>query len=183
MRGFNNRGDSMSQSTHDFSSKTGDAEYLRQPRTGDSRGRRISINPGFPFVGTIGYEFAFPAFESNKHSNYPPYNLYKTSDTTYIIELAVAGFAEDQLNVEVDKGTLFVTGRITGASADPVSYIHRGIGLRDFSLNFKIAETVVVKEAGMKNGLLEIVLEQLIPEDQKKTNIPIKSKERTILKG
>lgn len=122
----------------------------------------------------IGFDGLFEQLQHleqrTKDSGYPPFNLIKLNETNYAIELAVAGFAEDELDVEVEDGYLVIKGtnRLVTEEGE-VEYIHRGIAARDFVKRIKLAEGVEVNTAHVKNGILTVKLEQFIPE-------PIKQK-------
>lgn len=97
-------------------------------------------------------------------TNYPPYNIVRHSETMYTIEVAVAGFEETELDVEIIDNELVIKGdHITEESAE-VEYIHRGIAARNFVRTFALAENVEVKGATVKNGILTVTLEHIIPE-------------------
>lgn len=120
----------------------------------------------------IGFDDLFAQLQHleqrGKDSGYPPFNLIKLNETNYAIELAVAGFAEDELDVEVEDGHLVIRGTnrlVTGDSE--AEYIHRGIAARDFVKRIKLAEGVEVNTAHVKNGILTVKLEQFIPEPVK----------------
>ena len=129
-------------------------------------------------LSTVGFEQLINAFdkldESNTDSklqNYPPYNIRKTNNTDYSIEIAIAGFAKNEIEI-FSKGTkLSVLGKVK--SSIKGNYLHKGIATRDFSHEFVLAETVVVKEADIVNGLLTINLENIVPEEQKSRKIAI----------
>tara|TARA_R110000787_G_scaffold286023_1_gene403108 strand:- start:3684 stop:4190 length:507 start_codon:yes stop_codon:yes gene_type:complete len=105
--------------------------------------------------------------------NYPPYNLIKEGDQ-YKIEMALAGFHEDQLEVKFEEGVLTV-GTIKGweQDLDEDKYIHRGIAARTFTRKFTLSDDVVVKGADFKNGLLIVTMERILPDEKKARNIPI----------
>lgn len=105
-------------------------------------------------------------------SNYPPYNIAKMSENSYVIELAVAGFAESELDVTVHNGTLVVKGETTPKDQEP-KYLHRGIAARNFSRSFTLADTVEVVGAQVYNGMLQIRLENIVPEEKKPRKIQI----------
>jgi molecular chaperone IbpA len=108
-------------------------------------------------------------------ANYPPHNLYKTSDTDYVIELAVTGFAKDEVTVIKDRNRLIVTG--IQKNREPVldsSVIHRGLALRNFEKSFTLGEHIEIISAAIDLGVLTIVLSQIIPEEQKPKLIQIK---------
>jgi molecular chaperone IbpA len=105
-------------------------------------------------------------------SNFPPHNILKLDDTHYIVELAVAGFSKDEIEISVDDGTLTVKGEKKDAAIG-VQYLHKGIGTRSFTKSLTIADTVEVKGAEFKDGILSIGLENIIPEHKKPRKIEI----------
>jgi molecular chaperone IbpA len=102
---------------------------------------------------------------------YPPYNILKTDENCYQIEVAVAGFSQDEIEIEVKEGNLIVNGK-QGDKTD-VEYLHKGIAGRTFSRSFTISDDVVVKGADLQNGILFIFLEHVIPEEKKPRKIEI----------
>jgi molecular chaperone IbpA len=106
-------------------------------------------------------------------SNYPPYNIVRVSENEYEIEVAVAGFAEDELDVEIQNGELFVKGESKSNDVRTGNYLHQGIAARDFTRTFALADNVEVKGAAVKNGILTIKLEVFIPESEKPKKIAI----------
>ena len=132
-----------------------------------------------PFT-TVGFDRIFERIQAMHQptdrgsQKYPPYNITKESDTTYIVEMAVAGFTEDSLDIQVKEGVLTVEGKVEDSTDK--EYIHRGIAARAFTRTFTLAETVVVKDAGLENGMLRILLENVIPEEQKPKKIKIGQK-------
>lgn len=107
--------------------------------------------------------------------NYPPYNIRKTGDNTYTIEIAVAGFGQSEIDIEIDGGKLIVRGN---ASSDNEvnDYVFKGIATRAFTRSFAIDDQIEVKDAELFNGMLRIALERLIPEDKKPKKVAVKSK-------
>ena len=103
---------------------------------------------------------------------YPPYNIEKTAEDAYRISIAVAGFAPDELAVEVKDGTLHVTARKTDGDAER-SYLHRGIATRAFERRFALADHVKVTGATHEHGMLHIDLAREIPEEAKPRRIAI----------
>ena len=101
---------------------------------------------------------------------YPPYNIKKLDDEHYVIEIALAGFGKQNLDIETKDGVLTVSGKIESDDAD---YIYKGIADRAFTRNFTLADSVVVKNAELVNGLLKICLERFIPEEKKPKKIDI----------
>jgi molecular chaperone IbpA len=124
----------------------------------------------------VGFDRMFDELERatanvSKAVSFPPYNLKKTGDNTYVIEMAVAGFARSDIEITLDNDQLVVKGE---AKADPnANYIFKGIAERAFERSFTLADAVVVKNAGMYNGMLKILLEHIIPEDKKPRRVEI----------
>lgn len=107
---------------------------------------------------------------------YPPYNIEKLGDDAYQISMAVAGFAEDELDVTVHENVLIITGRVAEREEDASrEFLHRGIGTRAFERRFELADTIKVTGAGYANGLLNIELTREIPEEKKPRKIAIGS--------
>lgn len=106
--------------------------------------------------------------------SYPPYNIEKTAEDAYRISIAVAGFAGDDLNVEVRERSLVVTGRKSDDKTER-AYMHRGIATRAFNRKFQLADHVVIKGATHENGMLHIDLQREIPETLKPRQIAISS--------
>ena len=134
---------------------------------------------------TVGFDPIFDRFErmfdddffSTPMVNYPPYNIVKTGDYTYDIELALAGFNKKDINVSYEDGIVTVktiheaTSEETDANG---SVLHRGISKRHFTKSFTIADDVEVRGAELKDGLLKISLERIIPESKKPRSIEVK---------
>jgi molecular chaperone IbpA len=106
---------------------------------------------------------------------YPPYNVVKYDDDRYKIEIAVAGFSRSELDITVKENKLTVTGAATESAENATAreYVHRGIGKRDFVHTFTLAETVVVEGADIVDGLLNIELRNVIPEEKQPRKIEI----------
>jgi len=121
-----------------------------------------------------------------KIPTYPPYNIRKTGETTYVIEIAVAGFGSQDIELELHDGVLTVKGEINASDYANDQYLFKGIAERPFTRKFSLADSVVVKNADLINGMLKVWLERFIPEDKKpqKININEGSKsEKQFLKG
>ena len=104
-------------------------------------------------------------------TNYPPYNIIKESETIYKIEVAVAGFEESELDVETVDNELVIKGnKAIEANGE---YLHQGIAGRDFVRTFALFENVEVKGADVRNGILTVTLEHIIPESAKPKKIAI----------
>jgi molecular chaperone IbpA len=114
---------------------------------------------------------AAPQYESGQA--YPPYNIERTGENHYRITLAVAGFAEKDLEVEVREGVLTVQGKRAEEKEGETAYLHRGIAGRAFERRFQLAENVEVKGARLENGLLHVDLERVVPEEKKPRRIQI----------
>ena len=132
---------------------------------------------------SIGFDDMFDQFESilgngglSMQSNYPPYNIRKAGKDKYAIELAIAGFNKDDVEVEYEDNLLTVKTKKVAKTVekDCDEMIHRGISQRSFSRSFTIADDVKVNGAEIKDGLLTINCEKIVPEQKKKKLIPIK---------
>lgn len=111
-----------------------------------------------------------------KLPTYPPYNIRKTGENTYVIELAVAGFGRQDLELNFEGNTLTVKGKITSETTSNGSdYLFKGIADRAFSRSFVLADSVEVKNADLVNGMLKIWLERFIPEHKRARKIDIMS--------
>jgi molecular chaperone IbpA len=104
--------------------------------------------------------------QTMKAVTYPPYNIRKTGENTYVIEMAVAGFAKQDIEITLEENTLKVSGNVK-SDADEKNYIFKGIAERPFARNFALADTVEIKNAELINGMLRIWLDNIVP--QKKT--------------
>ena len=132
---------------------------------------------------SVGYDSIFDQFESmlgngslGVQTNYPPYNIRKAGKDKYAIEVAVAGFNKDDVEVEYEDNLLTVKTKEVKRSEekDGDEVIHRGISQRSFARSFTIADDVKVNGAELKDGLLTISCEKIIPEIKKKRLIKIK---------
>ena len=115
------------------------------------------------------------AARTSQENGWPPYNIETTGENAYRIEVAVAGFKPDELNIEVKENLLTVTGRKTANDdgGEQRNFLHRGLAERDFERRFQLADYVVVKAADLINGLLSIDLERELPEALKPRRIEI----------
>ena len=110
--------------------------------------------------------------DSRPTNNFPPHNIIKLKDTHYVVELAIAGFSKEDIEITAEDGTLTIKGEKKEKDVD-VTYLHRGIGTRSFTKQLTIADTVEVKGAEFKDGILRIGLENIIPEHKKPRKIEI----------
>ena len=113
------------------------------------------------------------AARTSEAGGWPPYNIETTGENAYRIEIAVAGFKPDELNIEVKENLLTVTGRRAANDGEDRTFLHRGLAERDFERRFQLADYVVVTEAGLNNGLLTIELKRELPEALKPRRIEI----------
>lgn len=120
------------------------------------------------------------AQRSESEINYPPYNIELISEDQYRIVMAVAGFSQDELEIQSEHQSLTVTGK-KQKKDEEVTYLHRGIAARDFEHKFQLADHVKVNSANLENGLLEIHLKREVPEALKPKKIEIESKEKKLL--
>ena len=114
------------------------------------------------------------AASSEGPAGYPPYNIERTDENAYRIEIAVAGFRPEELGVEVKENLLTVTGR-KAANDDARKFLHRGLAERNFERRFQLADYVIVTDAALSDGLLSISLKRELPEALKPRTIEIKS--------
>jgi len=121
----------------------------------------------------LGLSRAFPATRVAAAGNsHPSYNFAKTGEDTFRLTLAVAGFANDDLDVTIDDGVLVITGR-QAPEAEDVTYLSRGFAPKPFERRFTLAEDIVVGDARLENGLLHIELTHEVPEHRKPRRITI----------
>tara|TARA_R110002012_G_scaffold299216_1_gene498200 strand:- start:3959 stop:4414 length:456 start_codon:yes stop_codon:yes gene_type:complete len=125
---------------------------------------------------TIGFDNVFNSLErvrSIPQTNYPPYNIRKASgEETFLIELAVAGFGEDDLEISVKENNLTIVGDL---GEKDTGFVHQGISQRKFSRNFVLADDVVIQGSDLSNGILTIYAERIVPEEKKARTIEIGS--------
>jgi molecular chaperone IbpA len=127
------------------------------------------------YRSVVGFDRLASLLETATHDaagGYPPYNIERTDENAYRIEMAVAGFRPEELNIEVKENLLTVQGRKT-ANEDGRRYLHRGLAERNFERRFQLADYVVVTEAKLADGLLSISLKRELPESLKPRRIEI----------
>ncbi len=112
------------------------------------------------------------ALTGNRDTSYPPYNVISTDNDTYIVELAVAGFVQDELSVTQHKGELIIEGSQATTDEEP-NYVHKGIGSRSFRRSFTLADHVQVDSVTVKNGIMSIHLSRELPEELKPKTLAI----------
>jgi molecular chaperone IbpA len=130
---------------------------------------------------TLGFERFFDDVErllatdvQKVSSTFPPHNILKLDDSRYVVELAIAGFSKDEIEISVEDGTLTVRGEKVEKESS-AQYLHKGIGTRSFTKTLTIADTIEVKGAEFKDGILRIGLENIVPEHKKPRKIEIGS--------
>ena len=104
---------------------------------------------------------------------YPPYNIEKTGDDSYVLTMAVAGFSESDLEITAQENTLTIAGRPQPQPEDGRRFLHRGIAGRAFERRFVLADHIVVEGADLSNGLLHVRLKHVVPEALKPRRIPV----------
>jgi molecular chaperone IbpA len=109
---------------------------------------------------------------ASRQTNYPPYDLIKVDEDTFKLSLAIAGFAKSDIDVSVDNGTLIIRGE-TEDNAE-AEIVHKGIAARKFTRTFALGEYMEVIGAEMKDGMLHINIERIVPEEKKPKSIKIK---------
>jgi molecular chaperone IbpA len=135
------------------------------------------------FRSTVGFDHLFNMLDqaADASNGYPPYNIERTDETHYRISVAVAGFAEKDLTVEVKDGVLSVVGKREEAAKQ--GYLYQGIAGRAFERRFQLAEHVEVRSGKLENGLLHIDLERVVPEEKKPRRIAINAPELKTIEG
>ena len=143
--------------------------------------RNLSVwNSLRPF--SVGFDSIFDEFDRMLESterystNYPPYNIKRVNDTDYRIEVALAGYSKNDIEVELKDSALTVRNKSKEQTVDEKGngVIHKGISTRQFERAFTISEDIKIKDAELKNGLLTIDLERIIPDEKKPRLIDIK---------
>tara|TARA_R100000458_G_C8272879_1_gene247722 strand:- start:2439 stop:2864 length:426 start_codon:yes stop_codon:yes gene_type:complete len=126
----------------------------------------------FPFA--IGFDRTLQLLErADTHSNvnYPPYNIVKHDAENFSVELAVAGFTKKEISISKEKELLSIEGK--QEEGDELDYVHKGLASRSFRRTFTLADDIIVKGADLKNGILSVSLERIVPEEDKPQEIKI----------
>ena len=124
-----------------------------------------------PFA--IGFDRYFEDLErmSNiSQTNYPPYNVVKVDEEHFAVELAVAGFSKKDISITKEKNVLIIEGKVEDESKD---FVHKGLASRAFKRSFTLADDVEISGASLKDGILVVSLERVIPEEDKPVSIKI----------
>jgi molecular chaperone IbpA len=137
----------------------------------------FDINQITPF--SIGFDRVFDRLvdygTTYETGGFPPYNIRKTDDFKHVIELALAGFSKDEIEVVLTDGVLVIKSADLLSQTNPnEGLVHKGIAKRSFTRKFTLADDIEIKDAKLKNGLLEIELEQIVPEHKKPRTIKVK---------
>lgn len=128
----------------------------------------------FPTSSFVGFERMFDelsrtATTSANNSNYPPHNIVKIDEDNYLIEIAVAGFKKEDIDIQLKDSILTVKGK----KEDARTYTHKGISSREFARTFTLGEYVQVNGANLEDGILAIQLERVVPEEERPRVIEI----------
>jgi len=144
------------------------------------------FGPGFKDADKffVGFDEQFNRFTklhddlTKNIPNYPPYNIKKTGENTYLVELAVAGFAKQDIEIEMADGKLIIRGNTANdETAEPVGeFLFKGIANRAFTRAFVLNDQIEVKDAELFNGMLKVFLERIIPEHKKPKKIEVKTR-------
>jgi molecular chaperone IbpA len=105
--------------------------------------------------------------------NYPPYNIRKVDENRYVIEMAVAGFGRQDIDVTIEDGTLTVSGSLKSSSENQ-AYLFKGIADRAFKRSFAVADTIEIRNAELLNGMLRVWLENMIPDHKKARKVEVR---------
>jgi molecular chaperone IbpA len=145
--------------------------------------RAIDFSPLYRSV--VGFDRVADLLQtaaSEAGSGYPPYNIERVDDNAYRVEIAVAGFKPEELNIEVKENLLTVQGR-KAANDDARRFLHRGLAERNFERRFQLADYVVVTDAQLADGLLSISLKRELPEALKPRRIEIGTGQSSLIEG
>jgi molecular chaperone IbpA len=145
--------------------------------------RTIDFSPLYRSV--VGFDRLAQLLETasvDQATGYPPYNIERTDENAYRIEIAVAGFRADELNIEVKENLLTVQGRKAANDAER-RFLHRGLAERDFERRFQLADYVIVTDASLADGLLSIALRRELPEALKPRRIEIAAGSAPLIEG
>ena len=128
---------------------------------------------------TVGFDTIFDRFfnmDITRDSGYPPYNIRKQNELQYSIELALAGFSKEDIEVEVTDGQLVIRSKENEKEEEKSeSFVHKGIARRSFMRTFSLSDDIIVKGADLKDGMLIVDLERVIPDEKKPRLIQIGS--------
>ena len=136
---------------------------------------KLSFEPFY--YRTVGFDKMLDSIDSILNTTvtdkYPPHNIISLSDNRYVIEIAVAGFEQEDIDITLDHGILTVKANAKLEGKPNVTYVYKGIGTRSFEKVLRLADTVEVRDATFENGILRINLENVIPDNKKIRKIEI----------
>jgi molecular chaperone IbpA len=136
----------------------------------------FDINRLTPYA--VGFDRVLEQMQQyHKHqkqsTGFPPYNIRKESDTAFFIDMAVAGLTKDDVEVEYAQGEVTIRSTYDNAEGDVTRMLHKGISMKKFNRTFTLADDIIVNGAELKNGMLVIELERIIPDEKKPKLIEI----------
>lgn len=140
---------------------------------------RIDYSPFYR--STVGFDHLLNLLDTSADQGYPPYNIERSDENNYRVTVAVAGFAEKDLSVDVKDRVLTVSGKREDSAK--ANFLHQGIAGRAFERSFQLAEHVEVKAARLENGLLHVDLERIVPEEKRPRRITINAPELRTIEG
>ena len=127
---------------------------------------------------SVGFDSVFDRFfdmDTTRDSGYPPYNIRKINEAQYVIEIALAGFSKDDIEIELTEGNLAVRSKKEEETNGDESFVHKGIAKRSFLRSWTLSDDIIVQGADLKDGMLIINLEKVIPDEKKPRLIQIGS--------
>ena len=127
---------------------------------------------------SVGFDSIFDRFfdmDTTRDSGYPPYNIRKINEAQYVIEIALAGFSKDDIEIELTEGNLAVRSKKEEETNGDDSFVHKGIAKRSFLRSWTLSDDIIVQGADLKDGMLIINLEKVIPDEKKPRLIQIGS--------
>ena len=139
----------------------------------------LTLDPSRISAYSIGFDRMFDSLMGNhpnqtSPSSYPPYNIVKHDDDKFTIEIALAGFSKDEIDIESRENVLKIESKSRPEGDDDKEYLYKGISNKRFKKAFTLSDDVVVNGADMKDGILKIDMERIIPDEKKPRNIEIK---------
>lgn len=145
--------------------------------------RAFKIDQYWP--SAIGFDKYFSEIEKmvsgpRESTTFPPHNIIKTGDHTYVVELAIAGFSKNDITIKIIDNILEIKGAKDESSDTAVQYLHKGIGMRAFTKAIKLSDTIEVRGAEYRDGILRVVLENVIPDAKKPREIKIQDSITTV---
>ena len=112
--------------------------------------------------------------EIAKNTSYPPYNICKTGEISYLVEMAVAGFSKSEIDIEITEGKLVIKGNVDSDKYSEKEYLFKGLANRSFTRTFVLEDEIEIKGATLVDGILSVELERIVPEQKKSKKIVLK---------